>query len=215
MNLWFHGPGCYGGFEAFDCSGQRTTTLTPLLGETYDSASADVIRQQIDWAADYGVDAFSIEWTTPRSVPGSIEPILDDNFLRAPNLPRVRWCIFYDLVLRLDQTPGLNVDLSQGMDFDNPDVYDTFVSDFEHFADKYFDQPQYLKIDERPVVYIWGTWNATGRYTPRKRVKRSSIAASTSTSWATLFAPTSSRAAWPRRMTPTPTFCSPCPDHLR
>ena len=45
LNLWFHGPGCYGGFEAFDCSGKRNTTLTPLLGQTYDSASADVIRQ--------------------------------------------------------------------------------------------------------------------------------------------------------------------------
>jgi hypothetical protein len=164
MNLWFHGPGCYGGFEAFDCSGKRSTNLIPALGETYDSASADVIRQQIDWAADYGVDAFSIEWTTPREVPGSIEVILDDNFLKAPNLNRIRWCIFYDLVLRLDQTPGLNADLSQGMDFDDPDVYDTFVSDFDHFAKKYFDQPEYLKIDGRPVVYIWGTWNATGRF---------------------------------------------------
>lgn len=164
MNLWFHGPGCYGGFEAFDCSGKRSTTLTPLLGKTYDSASAAVIRQQIDWAAEYGVDAFSIEWTTPREISGSIENILDDNFLKAPNLNKVRWCIFYDLVLRIQQTPGLKVDLSRGMDFDNPDVYNTFVSDFEHFAKKYFSQAEYLKIDGRPVLYIWGTWNATGRY---------------------------------------------------
>src|SRR5258707_189986 len=77
LNLWFHGPGCYGGFEAFDCSGKRNTTLTPLLGTTYDSASAEVIRQQIEWATTYGVDAFSIEWTTPREIPGSIEDILD------------------------------------------------------------------------------------------------------------------------------------------
>ena len=93
MNLWFHGPGCYGGFEAFDCSGKRSTKLTPLLGKTYDSASAAVIRQQIDWAAEYGVDAFSIEWTTPREISGSIENILDDNFLKAPNINKVRWCI--------------------------------------------------------------------------------------------------------------------------
>ncbi len=146
------------------CSGKRNTTLTPLLGTTYDSASAEVIRQQIEWATTYGVDAFSIEWTTPREIPGSIEDILDDNFIKAPQLNKVRWCIFYDLVLRIQQTPGLNVDLSRGMNFDDPDVYNTFVADFDHFAEKYFNQAQYLKIDGRPVLYIWGTWNAIGRY---------------------------------------------------
>jgi hypothetical protein len=164
MNLWFHGPGCFGGFEAFDCSGKRSTNLTPFLGKTYDSASADVIRQQIDWATENGVDAFSVEWTTPRGIPGSIEDILDDNFLQAPNLDKTRWCVFYDLILRLQQTPNLQVDLSRGVNFNDPDVYNTFVSDFEHFAKKYFEQDQYLKIDDRPVVYIWGTWNATGKY---------------------------------------------------
>lgn len=177
LNLWFHGPGCYGGFEAFDCSGARNTSLTPLLGETYDSASEDVIRQQIDWAASYGVDAFSIEWTTPREVPGSIEDVLDDQFLMAPNLNKVRWCIFYDLVLRIQQTPGLDVDLSRGMDFDDPDVYRTFVSDFEHFATKYFSQAEYLTIGGRPVVYIWGTWNARGQYTAAFAEARQRVAA--------------------------------------
>ena len=176
LNLWFHGPGCYGGFEAFDCSGKRNTSLTPALGTTYDSGSADVIRQQIEWATTYGVDAFSIEWTTPRGIPGSLEDILDDSFLQAPNLNKVRWCVFYDLVLRIMQTPGLNADLSRGMDFDNPDVYNTFVADFDHFAQKYFSQLQYLKIDGRPVLYVWGTWNATGRYAEAFRAARQKAA---------------------------------------
>ena len=109
LNLWYHGPGCYGGFEQFNCSGKRSTALTPLLGATYDSANPSVIQQQINWAAAYGVDAFSIEWTTPRGVGDSLENTLDDDFLKAPNLNKIRWCIFYDLVLRITQTPGLNV----------------------------------------------------------------------------------------------------------
>jgi hypothetical protein len=176
LNLWFHGPGCYGGFEAFNCNGKRNTNLIPALGATYESADPDVIRQQIDWATAYGVDAFSIEWTTPREVSGSIENILNDNFLKAPTLNKMRWCIFYDLVLRLQQTPGLNIDWSRGLDFDNPDVYNTFVSDFAHFAKKYFNHPQYLKIDERPVLYIWGTWNATGRFVEAFRDARKAAA---------------------------------------
>jgi hypothetical protein len=43
LNLWYHGSGCYGGFEAFDCSGKRTTALTPLLGKTYDRDRKSVV----------------------------------------------------------------------------------------------------------------------------------------------------------------------------
>ncbi len=166
LNFWYYGSGPNGGFEAYDGSGQRTTPFEPALGHTYFSSDPNVIKQQIDWAADYGVDAFSIEWTTPRGVGccGSMEDTLDDVFLKAPNLGRTHWVIFYDLVLRILQTPGLKVDLSRGMDFDNPDVYNTFVDDFDHFAKKYFKEPHYLSIDGRPVIYIWGTWNAIGRY---------------------------------------------------
>jgi hypothetical protein len=164
LNLWFHGTGCYGGFEAFDCSGERTIALTPLLGRTYDSADSAVIKQQIDWAVNYGVDAFSIEWTTPRGVGASLEDNLDDAFLKAPNLDRIRWCIFYDFILRLLQTPELKVDLSNGVDFSDPTVAGIFEADFDHFAQKYFSQSQYLKIDGRPVVYVWGTWNARGNF---------------------------------------------------
>ena len=162
LNLWYHGPGCYGGFEAFDCSGKRTTPFEPALGHAYFSDDPKVIQQQINWAADYGVDAFSLEWTTPSEVGGSLEPIIDNAFLKAPNLDRIRWCIYYDFVLRLNQTPDLGVDISKGIDFDNPKVYAAFVSDFGHFAQKYFGQAQYLKIDGRPVITIFADWNYRG-----------------------------------------------------
>lgn len=38
------------------------------------------------------------------------------------------------------------------------------MSDFDHFAGKYFAQPQYLKIDGRPVIYIYAAWNFHGNY---------------------------------------------------
>ena len=163
MNLWYYGPGIYGGFESWDGSGARLTPLTPLLGETYFSSDPQVVRQQIDWAADHGVDAFSIEWTTPRGIPGSMEENLDDAFLAAENLWRIKWCIFHDFNLRLGQTPGLeDIDVTQGVDFNDPRVFQLFVEDFVHFARKYFGHPQYLTIKGRPVVYIWATWNFKG-----------------------------------------------------
>ena len=157
LNFWYYGPGQYGGFENAD--GSRVTPLTPLLGETYWASDPSVVYQQIEWAVEYGVDAFSIEWTTPRGVGccGSMEDTLDDVFLKSPNINKVRWAIFYDFPLRLDQTPDLDVNMVPNINFDQPDVYNTFVSDFVYFAKKYFGNPQYLTIDDRPVIYIWAS----------------------------------------------------------
>lgn len=173
LNLWYYGPGCFGGFEAFNCSGQRNVLLTPYLGFTYRSVDPDVLHQQIEWAAEYGVDAFSLEWTTPRGVGGSLEPNIDDAFLKAPNLYKVKWAIFYDLVLRLLQT-GFNID--GGINFDDPAITNVFVSDFDHFAQKYFGQPQHLAIDGRPVVYIWATWTTRGNVAAAVQAARAQAA---------------------------------------
>ncbi len=156
LNFWYYGPGLSGGFE--NDFGKRNTALDPLLGETYAAADPTVVSQQIKWAVEYGVDAFSIEWTTPRGEGccGSMEDTLDDVFLKSPDIGKVRWAIFYDFPLRLMQTSGLEK-YADGFDFNQPAVYSTLVEDFRRFAKKYFGNPQYLTIDGRPVIYIWAT----------------------------------------------------------
>jgi hypothetical protein len=175
LNFWYYGPGQHGGFE--NSLGERMTPLTPLLGETYWASDPAVVHQQIEWAAEYGVDAFSIEWTTPRGIGccGSMEDTLDDVFLKSPNISKVRWTIFYDFVLRLAQTPGLKRHVGT-FDFDEPEVYDTFVSDFKHFAEKYFGHQQYLTIDGRPVIYIWATNAYVGNLEGALREAREEVA---------------------------------------
>ena len=80
-NFWYFGPKQGGGFG--DGWGNRETPLNPYLGD-YWSSDPDVMYQQIEWAVEYGVDAFSIEWTTPRGVGCcvSMEETLDDVFLK-------------------------------------------------------------------------------------------------------------------------------------
>jgi hypothetical protein len=176
LNFWYYGPGQFGGFE--DEDGNRLSPLTPLLGETYWASDPSVVYQQIEWAVEYGVDAFSIEWTTPRGIGccGSMEDTLDDVFLVSPNIQKIRWVIFYDFVLRLMQTPDLDIDMSQNINFDQPDVYETFVSDFVHFAKKYFDHPQYLTIDGRPVIYIWASNSYKGDFASAVQEARERVA---------------------------------------
>ncbi len=175
LNFWYYGTGLWGGFE--NDYGERATALIPLLGETYTAADPEVVYQQIEWAASYGVDAFSIEWTTPRGEGccGSMEDTLDDVFLHSPNIDKVRWAIFYDFPLRLMQTAGLE-EYADTFDFDEPEVRSVFIRDFEHFARKYFAHPQYLTIDGRPVIYIWATNAFTGDLEGVMRDARQAVA---------------------------------------
>lgn len=148
INFWF---------PQFEYQGQYYT-LEPKLGY-YDSRDPAIIRQEIDWAADYGVDVFSVEWVSRAGEQNSMEPIMDQVFLKAPNLCRIRWVIFHDLPLRLFNA---HVDTTDGFDFDDKRVRKLFIGDMVHFAKKYFDQPQYFKIGGRPVVYTWATRAFTG-----------------------------------------------------
>ena len=93
-----------------------------------------------------------------------MEYTLDYVFLQSPNIHKVRWVIFYDTVLRMIQTEELDIDPWDVLNFDQPDVYITFVEDIARFAEKYFHHPQYLTIDGRPVIYVWAARGWTGDY---------------------------------------------------
>lgn len=159
-NLWFHGLSDYSAFSDPDDPTTPVNAFQPLLGY-YDKSRRSVSEQSIDLAVDNGIDAFSQEWIAPRGEPGSMEADMDDAFLQARNLCRMRWAIFYDLNLRLYWAHRDDY-ANRPPDFDDPRVRRFFVDDFVHFATKYFPQPQYLRIDQRPVVEIWATWNFRG-----------------------------------------------------
>jgi hypothetical protein len=160
LNLWYFGEGCYGGFEDYDCEGNPVVSITPLQG-LYHSSDPQVIKNQINWAVEYGVDAFSIEWISPRYRPGSLEENMDDHLLVAPDIHKIRWCIFYDFNLRLGWS---GISIRDGINFDNAAVADTFIYDFVHFGRKYFHHPQYLYVDGRPIIYIWNTGGFIGDF---------------------------------------------------
>ena len=173
LNLWYFGTGCYGGFEDYDCEGNSVISIMPLQGLYY-SSDPQVIKNQINWAVQYGVDAFSIEWISPRGQPGSLEKNMDVHLLTAPEMPKMKWCIFYDFNLRLGWA---GIDIRDGIDFDNTAVADTFYNDFIHFGTKYFSHPQYLYVDGRPIIYIWNTGGFIGDFDTVLKRTRDSLSA--------------------------------------
>jgi glycoprotein endo-alpha-1,2-mannosidase len=112
---------------------------TAELGE-YDSSSPAVIAKHIDYSRRANIHFWACSWWGPGNY--------TDNILKNRILPHryageLRYAILYESTGRLGS-------------FSNPD-YSNLVPDFQYFADNYFSNPNYLKIDGRPVVFIYLT----------------------------------------------------------
>jgi hypothetical protein len=124
----------------------------PMLGE-YSSTATAVAERHITWAADHGIDFFTLDWW-----PGSADRnTVIDRFLAARNLGWIRFCIFYELgALGYDPELGaVRFDLAR---------VDRFVADMNEIATRYFRHPAYLHVEGRPVIVLYITRTATGRF---------------------------------------------------
>ena len=109
------------------------------LGE-YDSSSSEVISKHIDYSHRANIHFWLCSWWGPGTN--------EDNVFRYSILPHpyaneLRYAILYESTGRLGS-------------FADPD-YSNLLPDFQYFADNYFTNPNYLKIDGRPVVFIYVT----------------------------------------------------------
>jgi len=125
----------------------------PVLGE-YASTSAAVVEQHIAWAAGHGIDFFTLDWW-----PGLPErnASIDIAFLAARNVGDIRFCIFYELW-------GLGYDGSNGTTPFAADTVERFLADMDAITERYFRHPRYLRIGGRPVIVLYLTRPATGRF---------------------------------------------------
>ncbi len=125
----------------------------PWLGE-YSSSSAATVEQHIAWASSFGVDVFTLDYWP--SAPERNARI-DEAFLAARNLDHVRFCIFYELA-------DLGYDVASGNTVFDALAVDRFLHDMEDIATRYFPHPSQLRIDGRPVIVLYVTRTATGRF---------------------------------------------------
>jgi hypothetical protein len=137
----------------------------PFLGE-YSSASRAVVEQHIGWARACGIDFFTLDWWP--SAPER-NALIGQVYLSARNISEIRFCIFYELWdLGYDDASGLTV-------FDGAAV-ERFLSDMDQIASRYFAHPRYLRIGERPVIILYVTRTAVGRFKEAMTRFRSSMA---------------------------------------
>jgi len=125
----------------------------PLLGE-YSSSATTVVERHITWAADFGIDFFTLDWW-----PGNPDrnAVIEKSFLAARNISWIRFCIFYEL-------GALGYDADSGATHFDPATVERFLSDMSEIASRYFRHPFYLRVEGRPVIVLYITRTATGRF---------------------------------------------------
>lgn len=131
----------------------------PRLGK-YSSRSAEVIRQHLDWSREFGIDSWICSWwgtdswedeTLRRFVVPALESAL------ANGEPTPRFCLFYE-------SEGLlGLDPETGIEFDESTTT-RFLNHFRYLADHYFSSPAYLRIEGKPVVYLYLSRAFAGGY---------------------------------------------------
>lgn len=115
----------------------------PTLGE-YDSEDTEVVHRHLEWSRDAGIDSWCINWapTEPR---GSW---IENYFLPAEGSEELGFCMQPATLGRFRWDDGV-------VDFDDGHNRRVLRDDLQLFERRYFDEPNYLRIEGRPVVYYF------------------------------------------------------------
>ena len=119
----------------------------PILG-LYNSQDKIVINKHIDWATGHGIDCFVLSWWGPYSFEDeTIKIILNSDLAKD-----IKLAILYESLGRLRYS-SVNGEISINLN----DTYNrqVLVNDFDYINKNYFLHPSYMRIDEKPVIFIY------------------------------------------------------------
>jgi len=128
-----------------DFQGDNTT---PLLGY-YDSEDPNIINKQIDWGSGFGIGTFLPSFTAPTHPSTSI---MKNVYLNSPIVSDMKFAFLYESGGRLKPVTANGL---THLDVNDPSSIAHIKTDFELFATKFFNNPNYLRIDKKPVVYLY------------------------------------------------------------
>jgi glycoprotein endo-alpha-1,2-mannosidase len=109
----------------------------PMAGYT-PSSDADLIAEHINQSHRGNISMWATSWWGP----GSIEDVvLQQHILTHPRASELSYAIHYETTGRFNG-------------FETP-TYSNLVTDFEYLAENVFSDPNYYRIDGRPVVFMY------------------------------------------------------------
>ena len=129
------------GGHTFDQTLRAHTTPNdqlPAVGDEYSSRDANVISAHIDQSHLGNISMWSMSWWGPNR----FEDITIRNHILAhPRASELSYTIHYESSGRLG-------------DFNDPD-YSNLIPDFQYLAENIFSDPNYMRVDGRPVVVMY------------------------------------------------------------
>jgi hypothetical protein len=111
----------------------------PAIG-LYSSRSSGTISQHIDQSRQANIDFWAVSWWGPNSAE---DTTFRTSILAHPRRAELQYAVHYESTGRLGT-------------FANPN-FTNLIPDFRYLANNYFQNPNYLKIDGRPVVFMYVT----------------------------------------------------------
>lgn len=117
------------------------------------SASPDDAARAISQATSAGIDFFALDYWANRL---DLNARIESGFLQAPNLSSIHFAINYET-----QALGPNVAYPVATAM-TPAAKATLVANMVAIAQAYFNNPQYLRIEGRPVVFWYLSRTMTG-----------------------------------------------------
>ena len=137
------------------------TAYTPHLGY-YDNRTPATLSKHVEWATAYGIDAFMIEWW--GLLGGKFRAGIDDvvrPFLANPDFKKIKFFFVYSFIqaLRKEGEPTFPI-----INLDDAERVNKLVSDYKYVARTYFNQPNQLRINGRPVTYLWAIASTKGNF---------------------------------------------------
>ena len=116
---------------------QLQPSQTPVLGD-YDGTKPNVIAQHLAWSREANVNLWVTGWKGPNS---NEDQTIREGIMKHPDLPGTKIALLYQTNTRIDLSGDSGLDV----------IY----RDVEFIARNYFNNPNYLRIDGRPVFYLY------------------------------------------------------------
>lgn len=115
----------------------------PAIGH-YNSNAQDVISDHIRQSERGNISFWASSWWGEGS---KTDIILKDHILTHPEAGKLKYAILYE-------SPGRIKGRNKDKQFDDLD-YSNVVSDFKYLKKTYFDNPNYLKVNGKNVVFVY------------------------------------------------------------
>jgi len=136
----------------------------PLLGH-YSIKNKEVIKAHIDWMTKAGIDFIVSSWWGPSS---REDLVLKNNMLQELEKSTLKFCVYYESAI-LGFGP-------KGIDISGPKE-EELLQHFNHLEQTYFRSPSYLRINNKPVVFLYLVGTYFGNYIQAFQKVRTAMAA--------------------------------------